>query len=658
MAFEMLYLGALNGEQLAAVTCDDGPNLVLAGAGSGKTRVLTYRIAHLILNGSIDSSEVLAVTFTNKAAREMQQRIYKLLTEYHVYKANELWISTFHSACAKLLRAEIHKLGYANNFTIYDDTDQLSLIKNILKRMRISDAVISPKFIQEKINKIKNSGLDFDSYKPTFKTYIENVFVEIFYCYSQELKNSSALDFSDLILKPIQLFKKEPQTLEKYQKIFTHLFIDEYQDTNKCQYELIKTLAGKNANIYAVGDEDQSIYRWRGAEITNILNFERDFPNAKIFKLEKNYRSTRNIIEAASAVIANNMERFEKNLWTDNSSGEKISVIKASDEQDEAYRAIEEILKYCNIYKTNQIAIFYRTNAQSRALEDMLRARNINYEIYGGLKFYERAEIKDILAYLRLIVNPDDDVSFRRIVNVPSRGIGNVSIENISELADKNNKSLYRTLSGLSKNEIIVENKKKFEAFIRFYNLIEYFKDEKKHLSPNNLLNLVIKESGYKKMLLSENTLEALSRLENLDELSKSIMEYEERCTEDSPPSIEGFLQEITLSTDIDSYKEKSEAVKLMTIHMSKGLEFDFVIIVGLEEELFPNIKNTETENITDLEEERRLFYVGMTRARKKLTLMYASKRKIFGMELLRTRSRFIDELPSRFVTFSGKSRK
>jgi DNA helicase-2/ATP-dependent DNA helicase PcrA len=524
-----------------------------------------------------------------------------------------------------------------------------------MKELNISDSMYSPKSIQSRINKIKNEGIDHESYKSTYGGPFEDAFHRVFLRYAEVLKMSNALDFADLILTTVKLFKTCPQVLAQYHKRFPYILIDEYQDTNKAQYHLMKLLAGPHANICAVGDEDQSIYRWRGADISNILNFEKDYPNAKIFKLEENYRSTKNIIEAASHVIAHNTERRDKKLFTQNVSGEKIRAIECYDEHDEALKVVNEIANAATEGSSlSQMAIFYRTNAQSRLLEDMLRAKGMNYQIYGGLKFYERLEVKDALAYLKLIANPKDDASFRRIVNVPTRGIGATSLEKFSQKASELNIPLYQllkdTFEGGVANFDLGRSKKNFQ---KFYSIMEALRAAKPSLNPSDLINMVLEESGYRKSLIDENTVESQSRLENLAELRQSVIEFELRRSGENPNApitLESFLEEIALVSDIDRFDANAPAIKLMTIHMAKGLEFDCVFIVGLEEELFPNIRPWEPEEPSDVEEERRLFYVGMTRARKHLKLFYAKNRTVFGNQSFRVMSRFLEEIPEQYL--------
>lgn len=570
--------------------------------------------------------------------------------------ARELWISTFHSACVRILRSDIHHLGYDRSFTIYDDSDQLSVIKAAMKDLNISDSAYSPKSIQSRINKVKNEGMDHLSYQPSFGGPFEDAFMRVFERYADVLKQSNALDFADLILTTVNLFQQCPQVLQSYQRRFPYLLIDEYQDTNRCQYLLMKLLAGQQANICAVGDEDQSIYKWRGADINNILNFEKDYPNAQIFKLEENYRSTKNIIEAASHVIANNTERREKRLWTQNPEGEKIELFECYDEHDEATKVSNEIQKAVSEGEPlNEVAIFYRTNAQSRLLEDMMRAKAINYQIFGGLKFYERLEIKDSIAYLKVLMNTKDDVSFRRIINVPARGIGQVSLEKLNNYARDLQLPLYHVLYEAFGPEPKVQldlgrAQKKFQDF---FALMETLRAAKQNLLPSDLLNTVLEDSGYRQSLIDENTVESQSRLENLAELRQSVVEYELRKSgEDAkaPLTLEGFLEEIALVSAVDKFDPTAPALKMMTIHMAKGLEFDRVFIVGLEEELFPNVRPWEAEEQSDIEEERRLFYVGMTRARKRLSLFHAKNRTVFGNSNFRVMSRFVEEVPEKYI--------
>ena len=520
----MEYLKTLNLAQSNAVLHPEGPCLILAGAGSGKTRVLTHRICHLIFEHRVDPRQILAVTFTNKAAAEMRHRVCKLLEKIVGYAIDErdLWISTFHSACVRILRSEIHHLGFNPSFTIYDDSDQLSVIKAVMKELNISDSSFSPKSIQAKINKAKNDGTDASEYESSYGGPFEDAFVRIFERYTEVLRASSAVDFGDIILLTVKLFQNHPKIQKAYQDRFQYVLIDEYQDTNKCQYLLIKLLAGERANICAVGDEDQSIYKWRGADINNILNFEKDFPNAQIYKLEQNYRSTKNIIEAASHVISHNTERRDKNLWTDNTGGDKIKILEAYDEHDEAQKVVSEISNQVMTGESlNQVAVFYRTNAQSRVLEDMLRAKGTNYQIYGGLKFYERLEVKDMMAYLKLIANPNDDVSFRRIINVPARGIGAVSLEKFTRVAIDHGHSLYPTLvAGFGNSPTLhLDLGRSQKQFRNFFELMERLRAEKSRLLPSDLYSMVLEESGYRESLVKEQTVEAQSRLENLAEL-------------------------------------------------------------------------------------------------------------------------------------------
>lgn len=655
----MEYLNKLNPAQRQAAEHFQGPCLVLAGAGSGKTRVLTHRMAYLMDKHRVHPSEIFAVTFTNKAAAEMRGRVFKLLQgnpalQHHGER--ELWVSTFHSSCVRILRADIHHLGYQRQFTIYDDSDQLSVVKACLKEFNLSENAFSPKSVQSRINRLKNDGTDAASYKPDFGGPFEEGFQRVFTRYTEVLKKSSALDFADLILQTYKLFEQHPRVLSGYQDHFPFLLIDEYQDTNRAQYLLMRLLASRDKNIFAVGDEDQSIYKWRGADISNILNYEKDFPNAKIFKLEQNYRSTKTIIEAASQVISHNTERRAKTLWTENVEGDKITLLEAYDEHDEALKAINEVAtKLKGEFPLDQIAIFYRTNAQSRLLEDMLRAKGIAYQIYGGLKFYDRLEIKDTLAYMKLMVNPEDDVSFRRIINVPARGIGAVSVQKLTETARSHGLSLYGLLdASFGRNKTIdLDLGRSTKAFKTFFGLMEALRLSKTTLLPSDLVSVVLEETGYRKMLTDEATVESQSRLENLAELRQSVVEFELRSAAANPQKalmVEDFLAEIALVSDLDKRDPDAPSIRMMTIHMAKGLEFDAVLIVGMEEELFPSVRPWEPEDPANVEEERRLFYVAMTRARQKLYLLYAKNRTVFGNSHFRVMSRFVEEVPPDFV--------
>lgn len=655
----MEYLSTLNEKQRLAVLHGDGPILILAGAGSGKTRVLTHRIAHLIFEHKVAPDQILALTFTNKAAAEMRGRVVKLLDRLmpQIFDERDLWISTFHSACVRILRSDIHHLGYNNQFTIYDDSDQRSVIKACMKDLNISETAYAPKAIQGRINKVKNEGNNPLSYQPSFGGPQEDIFMRVFERYEEVLKQSSALDFADLILKTVELFEKHPQILNAYQQRFPYLLIDEYQDTNRCQYLLMKMLAGSKHNVCVVGDEDQSIYKWRGADIRNILNFEKDFPNAVIFKLEQNYRSTKNIIEAASSVISYNTERRDKTLWTSNEEGEQITLFECYDEHDEAHKLIHEVNEaITGGGALNEMAVFYRTNAQSRLVEDMLRAKGINYQIYGGLKFYERLEVKDTLAYLKLVSNPSDDVSFRRIVNVPARGIGAVSLDKFGKIAGENACSMYALLDKMFGEHPEVspsELGRSANKFRQFYDLMETFRSSRDKILPSDLINMVIEDTGYRRSLTDDHSPESQSRLENLAELRQSVVEFELRRGAENPEkqiTLEGFLEEIALVSDLDKHDPHAPAVKLMTIHMAKGLEFEDVFILGLEEELFPNVRPWEPEEPADIEEERRLFYVAITRARKNLRLFYAKNRTVFGNSHFRVISRFVDEIPEKYL--------
>lgn len=657
-SYDNSIFSGLNPEQQKAVECVQGPSLILAGAGSGKTRVLTVRMAHLVHSYRVHPRSLFAVTFTNKAAAEMRSRVTELLAKMGLQLGSEreLWVSTFHSSCVRILRSDIHHLGYSNHFTIYDDSDQFSVVKACLKELNIAENSVSPKAIQGRINRLKNDGIDFSTYKPSFGGMFEEAFTQCFEMYTRVLRKSSAVDFADLILLSVRLFQNHPQILSAYQDRFQYLMVDEYQDTNQCQYLLMKLLAKRDGNLCVVGDEDQSIYRWRGANIQNILNFEKDFPNAKVFKLEQNYRSSKRIIEAASHVISHNTERHDKRLWTSNPEGDKIALLECYDEHDEAQKVVQQVASEIqNGLSLSEMAIFYRTNAQSRVLEDMLRAKGYSYQIFGGLKFYDRLEVKDALAYAKLIANPADDVSFRRILNVPARGIGAVTLEKLVSASRQHGSSLLELVdAAYGKTPTLKLDLGRANRGLRqFQELMEALRRAYQTLLPSDLISAIIEETGYRKMLTDENSVESQSRLENLSELRQSVVEFElRRGAEDPtrPVTLEGFLEEIALVSDLDRFSEDTPTIKLMTIHMAKGLEFRFVQIVGLEEELFPNIRPWEAEDPADLEEERRLLYVGMTRAEQKLCLLFAKNRTVFGTRHFRVVSRFVDEIPREYL--------
>ena len=632
-------LRGLNKQQQEAVKTTEGPVLIMAGAGSGKTRVLTHRIAYLLAEKGVHPRNILAITFTNKAAREMKERVAAILGG----AAEEMWISTFHSMCVRILRREIDQIGINRNFTILDTTDQLSVIKGILKDLNIDSKRFDPRGILHTISSAKNELQDAAQFAKEASTYYEQIVAQVYEEYEKRLLKNHSLDFDDLIMKTVHLFRRIPEVLYYYQNKFQYIHVDEYQDTNRAQYVLVNMLASRFKNLCVVGDSDQSIYAWRGADITNILSFEQDYPDAKVIMLEQNYRSTKTILKAANEVIANNVNRKPKNLWTENDEGKKIGYYRADSEQSEAMFVAGKIMEL--VEKENRkygdIAILYRTNAQSRVMEEVLIKSNIPYTIVGGIKFYERKEIKDLLAYLRLIVNPNDDISLERVINVPKRGIGATSLEKITQFAVENGISLYDALDQV---ELIGLSGRATKAAREFHEMIENFAKMQEYLSLTELTEQVIEKTGYKQMLQVENTLEAQSRLENLEEFL-SVTQHFENTSEDQ--SLVAFLTDLALIADIDNLDEEEEdrdRVILMTLHSAKGLEFPVVFIIGMEEGIFPHSRSlTEPE---EMEEERRLAYVGITRAEEELYLTNARMRTLYGRMNVNSPSRFIDEIP------------
>lgn len=631
-------LNGLNPEQQNAVKATDGPLLIMAGAGSGKTRVLTHRIGYLIVEKGVNPYNILAITFTNKAAREMRERIGKMMGG----TADEIWISTFHSMCVRILRRDIDRLGFNRNFTILDTTDQQSVIKGILKDKNIDPKKFDPRAILGSISSAKNELVDPEEYAKLAGGYFDQVVSEVYTEYQKRLRKNQALDFDDLIMTTIQLFKRVPEVLEYYQRKFQYIHVDEYQDTNKAQYLLVKQLASRFQNLCVVGDSDQSIYRWRGADIANILSFEKDYPSAKVILLEQNYRSTKRILLAANKVIENNANRKPKNLWTENAEGNKIVYYRADSEQGEAQFVAGKIKELTrDKYKYSDIAILYRTNAQSRVMEEVLLKSNIEYSIVGGTKFYDRKEIKDMLAYLRLISNPDDDISLQRVINVPKRGIGSTSLDKIANFAAMHDLSLYQALESI---ELVGLSPKTTKAAVEFRDLITNYTRMQEFLSVTELVEEVLDKSGYREMLKAEKSLEAQSRLENLDELLSVTKNFEE-SSEDK--SLIAFLTDLALVADIDSMDddgEKSDAIVLMTLHSAKGLEFPIVFLIGMEEGVFPHSRSLMEE--AEMEEERRLAYVGITRAEQSLFITNAQMRTLFGRTNMNPASRFIKEIP------------
>lgn len=649
-----LHLNDLNLPQKEAVEHIFGPLLILAGAGSGKTRVLTHRIAHIIAQGEASPHEILAVTFTNKAAREMESRTVALLNRLGIPVMGQLWISTFHSIAARILREHIYLLGYQPFFVIYDDSDQLSMIKKILIKLNIDEKAYPAKSFKVKINEAKTLGLTPDKVLSKASYLMDDKAQNVYAVYEEEMKRANALDFSDLLLKTYLLFKTHPEVLDIYQRKFKFIMVDEYQDTNHIQYLLVKMLAQHQRNLCVVGDEDQSIYSWRGADIRNILDFEKDFDESHVIKLEKNYRSTRNIVEAASELIKNNSQRKEKVLFTENDMGSPIVIAGSESDYEEARSVVQKIESLRSrhpSYDYKDFAIFYRTNAQSRVLEDQLRSHKIPYKLIGGTKFYDRMEVKDILSYLKLILNPSDDIAFKRIINKPARGIGKTSVETIEQTSIQLDIPLYNAC------ETVVDQRRLHagacQKIRKFKNLIESFKEQSTHLKLSELYHVILDGSEYVAKLRGENTVESKARIENLEELNNAIMQFEEERGEEA--NLTSFLEEMALVSDADQVSETDDAVTLMTLHVSKGLEYPNVFIVGMEEGLFPSIRSSEGNDSTELEEERRLAYVGMTRAKENLFLTYALSRRVWGQIHQHTRSRFINEIPKKYLKFEGE---
>lgn len=643
-------LAGLNHPQKEAVETLEGPLLILAGAGSGKTRVLTHRMAHLIASGKAPPDGILAVTFTNKAAREMEHRIFKILMDLGLTVREPLWVSTFHSFCSRVLREHITMLDYKSHFSIYDDSDQLSQIKKVMQALNISDKVHPAKSFRSRINSAKMLALNPQDVKKSSSLFLDDKSIEVYELYEQEMKKANAVDFGDLLMKVYELFRMYPALLEQYQEKFRYIMVDEYQDTNHIQYLLVQMLAAKSRNLCVVGDEDQSIYSWRGADISNILDFEKDFPEAKVVKLEENYRSSGNIVRAATTVIKNNSERKDKTLFTSNGDGDLIRVREERSEYDEARWVVKQIQSMVSEGEgsLNDYAIFYRTNAQSRVLEEQLRTNAIPYKIVGGVRFYERMEIKDILGYLKMSVNPTDDMAFKRIINTPTRGIGKTTVEKLEEYSMTHNLSLLDSSRRACDERVFAAG-----TTAKLRNFVLLMDDLIAQSKEHNLLDfyqIVLENSGYLKALQIEETTEAKARIENLEELSNAMTQFMKERTE---ASLQSFLEEMALVSDVDSLDEEVNSVTLMTMHISKGLEYPYVFIVGLEENLFPSGRSVEEDEESSLEEERRLAYVGMTRARQKLALTYARSRKVWGQEQFNPPSRFLKEIPNELVQFS-----
>ncbi|WP_268912651.1 DNA helicase PcrA [Lentilactobacillus sp. SPB1-3] len=630
----------LNTEQRDAVLHTEGPVLIMAGAGSGKTRVLTHRIAYIIESRNVKPWNILAITFTNKAAREMRERVSALLDE----SGNDVWVSTFHALCVRILRRNIDALGYNRAFTIADPSEQRTLVKRILNDKNVDIKKFDPRSILSAISNAKNDMLDPISFRQSAKGPFEKLVADVYDSYQAELKQNQSLDFDDLIMMTIQLFDQHKDVLEYYQDKFQYIHVDEYQDTNEAQYQLVTLLAQKHRNICVVGDADQSIYGWRGANMQNILNFKDDYKDAHVTMLEQNYRSTKTILDAANAVIANNDNREDKNLWTENNQGEKISYYRGQTENDEARYVVSNIQKEVN--GNNQsygdIAILYRTNAQSRVMEETLLKSNIPYTMVGGHKFYDRKEIRDVLAYLTLIANPNDSMSFERIVNEPKRGIGATSVEKLRRFANDHSWSLLEAALNVDlANEIAARTK---NSLFQFADTMDKIAKDAKESSVSDITQAILDKTGYMDVLKSSKTLEAQSRVENLEEFMSVTKRYDDENQEAAGiDNLVDFLSDLALVSDQDSVEEESSEVTLMTLHAAKGLEFPVVFIMGMEEGLFPLGRAAADED--DLQEERRLAYVGITRAKRKLYITNAYSRTLYGRRQNNPQSRFIEEI-------------
>ena len=628
------YLADLNPAQREAVLATEGPLLVIAGAGSGKTRVLTYRVAHLINACGVKPNEILAITFTNKAAGEMRERLEDLLGPV----ARSIWILTFHAACGRILRREAQRLGYRSNFTIYDQADQVRLTKACLEELDRDPKRFVPRGIHAQISAAKNQLVTPEEYAERVSSFHDQTVAEVYDLYQKRLIGSNAVDFDDLLMLTVQVLESFPEARERWQKVFRYILVDEYQDTNHAQYRLLQLLAEKHRNVCAVGDPDQSIYAFRGADIRNILEFERDFGETKTIALEQNYRSTNTILDSANAVISNNRERKPKNLWSELGEGEPVRVLEVEDEHSEArFVAAEIALLGEEGYNGSEIAVFYRTNAQSRVLEDVLVRQGVGYQVIGGPRFYERAEVKDVVAYLQTIDNPYDAVSLQRIANRPRRGIGDASLARLQTYADAQGISLWEALGHAEPAGIAAAP---LRAVGQLHSLLQSLQAGALELEVPEVIERVLERSGYLDALRAERTIEAEGRIENLQELVSAAQEYQATAAE---PSLSGFLQEISLYSDQDAIRGEQSLVTLMTLHNAKGLEFRAVFMIGLEEGIFPHARSIEEQG---LEEERRLAYVGMTRAKERLVLIHASARSLYGSRSYNLPSRFLDELP------------
>lgn len=642
----------MNPPQKDAIETLNGPLLILAGAGSGKTRVLTHRMANIIGQGAAAPDGILCVTFTNKAAKEMEHRIYKILGDMGIMVREQLWVNTFHSFCVRVLRSHITLLDYKQFFTIYDSSDQLSQIKKVMTALGINDKMYPAKNFQSRISHAKMLGLTPDGFEKSSKRLMDQKTVEVYKAYEVEMKRANSLDFDDLLMKTYDLFRMYPDVLKMYQEKFQYIMVDEYQDTNHIQYLIVQMLAKAHRNLCVVGDEDQSIYSWRGADIKNIMDFEKDFPEAKVVKLEENYRSSANIVNAATAVIKNNSQRKDKTLFTSNPEGDLINVREERNEYDEAKFVAKTIQTMMNegVGSYNDYAVFYRTNAQSRVLEEQLRTLAIPYRLVGGVRFYERMEIKDILCFMKLAINPADDIAMKRIINVPARGIGKTTIDKIEEFSAQKNMTMYEGAK-------IAVDQKIFNAgttgkIRRFLDLMDELQSSATSFKLTDFYHIVLDRTDYLAALKKDESPEAQARIENLEELDNAIAQFAKERGEEA--TLISFLEEMALVSDVDSLDQEQNSVTLMTLHISKGLEYPYVFVVGVEENLFPSGRSTESENPEDVEEERRLAYVGMTRAREKLWLTYTKMRRVWGQEQFNPPSRFIKEIPPSFVSFKS----
>ena len=633
-------LEQLNDKQYEAVINTDGPCLVIAGAGSGKTKVLTHKIAYLMNEKNVKPWNILAITFTNKAAKEMKERVEKLVGE----ASNDMWIGTFHSICVRILRKYIDRIGFESSFIIFDTSDQKTVVKQCLKQLEIDDKLLTDKSVLYEISNAKNEMLEPEQYAlRTNGDFRKEKIASVYKLYQSKLKENNAIDFDDIINFTIKIMLENPDVLEYYSDKFRYVLVDEYQDTNKAQFTLITLLAGRHGNITVVGDNDQGIYSFRGADITNILNFEKDFPGSKIIKLEQNYRCTQNILDTANNVIKNNETKYDKKLWTQNDRGDLAKIYRGDTEYDEASYIAEQInhLRRTEKYNYSDFAVLYRMNAQTRSIEDILRREDIPYKIVGGLKFYERKEIKDIIAYLRLIQNTSDNISLSRIINEPKRGIGKTSLENVEALSTQTGVSMYDIIKKADEyglGRVYINSRE-------FIDQIEYLKAKKDENLISELIKETLNKTGYTKALEQENTVEAENRIDNLNEFLTVAMEFEE---ESADRSLEEFLEGITLSSDLDNVEETDDSVTLMTLHSAKGLEFPVVFLIGMEEGIFPGYKSIGEQK--ELEEERRLCYVGITRAKKNLYFTCAKQRTIFGSTSCNNISRFIKEIPKELL--------